>query len=114
MAIDLDKMQAEIEQRRRVAEMFAGLPPMTLLNTTQAAAYLGLRPQTLAQWRCEGIGPTHSGGRPLHYSVAALDAFAAARRKAAETPGAASARQAQALRRVSAPAGHGRKASPAT
>ncbi|MBO9650251.1 MAG: helix-turn-helix domain-containing protein [Variovorax sp.] len=113
MAIDLDKLEAELEKRRRVAQMFAGLPDDTLLNTSQAAAFLGLQPQTLAQWRCEGVGPTHSGGRPIYYSVKALNDFAASRRKAVEAPGAAKARQAQAMGRLSAPAGlSSRKAAP--
>jgi len=115
MAIDLDKMEAEIEERRRVARMFDGLPPTTRLNTAQAAAYLGNRPQTLAQWRHERAGPEHSAGRPVTYTVAALDAFAASRRKDPEEPGAEKARQARAMGRLSTPNRlASRKAAPAT
>lgn len=52
-----------------------------LLNTRQAAAYLGLRPSTLARWRTSGGGPafTPLGSRLIYYQITALDAFIASR-----------------------------------
>ena len=41
-----------------------------LLTAPQAAALLGLRPQTLASWRCEGRRdqpPYHRLGRSIRY-----------------------------------------------
>lgn len=52
------------------------------LRPRDAAAYLGLRPQTLARWRCEGGKiPFVRLGRAVAYDVADLDAFAAAQKQ---------------------------------
>ncbi len=39
------------------------------LNETQAAERLGVRPSTLAHWRCAGIGPRYAkiGGRVRYF-----------------------------------------------
>jgi hypothetical protein len=50
------------------------------LTASEAAAYLRLKPATLANWRCKGIGPAYMcySNRAIRYSRAALDAFKAA------------------------------------
>lgn len=46
------------------------------LTTPQAAAYLGLQPATLEQWRWSGRGPRFIKlGRACRYRVADLDAY---------------------------------------
>ena len=48
-----------------------------MLNTHQAAAALGLRPQTLAEWRTRGIGPRYRKyGRAVRYSMTDIVAYA--------------------------------------
>jgi hypothetical protein len=50
--------------------------PAGLLNTAQAAAYLGREPQTLRKWRSLGEGPRFSGrGRGVRYRLRDLDAW---------------------------------------
>jgi predicted DNA-binding transcriptional regulator AlpA len=48
--------------------------PDTMLRTPQAADVCGLRPQTLHDWRCRGIGPTyyHLGRRAIRYRAGDL------------------------------------------
>lgn len=50
------------------------------LNTEEAAAYLGIRPNTLEVWRCKHKGPRYSklGARVL-YDLDDLEAFFTAR-----------------------------------
>jgi len=49
---------------------------MDFLNTTAAAAMLGVAPATLVQWRHLGRGPDfHKVGRLVRYKRADLDAF---------------------------------------
>ncbi len=50
------------------------------LNTEEAAAYLGIRPNTLEVWRCKHKGPRYAkiGSRVL-YAPEDLEAFFAAR-----------------------------------
>ncbi|WP_305825832.1 helix-turn-helix domain-containing protein [Massilia brevitalea] len=60
-------------------------PPLTqsspgsspLVSRREAAAYLGLAPQTLAQWACSGRGrlPMVKVGRKVQYKKTDLDAF---------------------------------------
>ena len=52
------------------------------LNTHQAAEYMGLRPQTLYNWRFRGIGPAYTviSGRAIRYDLRDLHAFMATRR----------------------------------
>jgi hypothetical protein len=47
-----------------------------LLTTAEAAAYMRLKPQTLAKWRSHGKGPSfvQLGGK-VFYRVAELDAY---------------------------------------
>jgi len=52
------------------------------LRPNEAAAYLGIRPQTLARWRCEGGKiPWVRLGRAVVYDLADLDAFADANKR---------------------------------
>lgn len=52
------------------------------LRRKDAAAYLGVAPQTLARWAVEGFGPsTIHMGRAVTYAVEDLDQFAASRRR---------------------------------
>ena len=56
-----------------------------VLTTEEAAIYLGLSPQTLANWRVRGLGPVYlrlgSPGRPrIVYLPEDLDAFLRANR----------------------------------
>lgn len=48
-----------------------------LMNTQQAAEYLGRKPNTLQEWRCKGGGPVYikSGHRTIHYRKTDLDAW---------------------------------------
>lgn len=49
------------------------------LNTRDAAAYLGLKPGTLAVWRCQNRGPAyHKIGRRVLYDFNDLEAYASA------------------------------------
>ena len=50
------------------------------LNTDEAAAYLGIRPNTLEVWRCKHKGPRYAkiGSRVL-YDIDDLEGFFAAR-----------------------------------
>lgn len=46
------------------------------LNNREAAAFLGVRPNTLEVWRCKHIGPRYSKlGRRVLYDVADLEEF---------------------------------------
>lgn len=50
------------------------------LNTHEAAAYLGVRPNTLEVWRCKHRGPRYAKlGSRIVYDPDELDAFFAAR-----------------------------------
>lgn len=49
------------------------------LNTKQAAAYLGLKPNTLEIWRCKNRGPKYSKlGSRVIYDIDELDDYYAA------------------------------------
>ena len=52
-----------------------------LFDPQEASDYLRIAKQTLARWRCYGLGPqfVRIGGR-IFYDVADLDAFIAARK----------------------------------
>ena len=52
-----------------------------LLDPQEASEYLRIAKQTLARWRCYGLGPcfVRIGGR-IFYDMADLDAFIAARK----------------------------------
>lgn len=53
------------------------------LRTPQAAKYLDVAPNTLANWRVRGGGPNYSKiGRTVVYAVVDLDDFRAQRRRA--------------------------------
>jgi len=58
--------------------MDGGMSASPLLTPAEAAAYLRLRPNTLARWRCDGTGPRFIGGggrgRRVTYRRADLDA----------------------------------------
>ena len=50
------------------------------LNTHEAAAYLGLKPNTLEVWRCKHRGPRYAKlGSRILYDQDELDAFFSAR-----------------------------------
>jgi hypothetical protein len=52
-----------------------------LLVTTEAAKRLGVAPQTLSRWRCEGRGPDYlKVGGKVFYARSDLDAFLVAAR----------------------------------
>lgn len=56
---------------------------MEKLTTKQAAAYLGLKPNTLDVWRCKRVRyqpPYLKLGRAIRYELADLDAWLAANR----------------------------------
>ena len=61
---------------------------MELLIPLQAATILGVKVETLTQWRCAGTGPAYHriGGAhkgAIRYSMADLDAYIASARQAA-------------------------------
>lgn len=50
--------------------------PNALLNTNEAAAFLGLKPRTLVKWRVAGYGPIFfKVGSRVRYRVRDLDAW---------------------------------------
>ncbi|WP_419783306.1 helix-turn-helix domain-containing protein [Maridesulfovibrio sp.] len=50
-----------------------------LMNTPEAAEYLGFRPNTLEVWRCHGRGPRYCKlGRKVVYKKNDLDSFVTA------------------------------------
>lgn len=50
----------------------------TLLDPRQAAEYLRVKPQTLANWRMNGRGPEYVRlGRLIRYRIAQLEAWIA-------------------------------------
>jgi hypothetical protein len=50
--------------------------PAGLLDSAEAAAYLGRDPKTLRNWRSTGQGPRFSGrGRGVRYRLRDLDAW---------------------------------------
>lgn len=50
--------------------------PVGLLDQKGAAAYLGCKEQTLADWRCKRIGPAHiKVGRLVRYSLEDLQSW---------------------------------------
>lgn len=52
--------------------------PHRLLDTAQAAEYLRVQVQTLANWRVEGRGPAFVRvGRLIRYRLSAIDAWLA-------------------------------------
>jgi hypothetical protein len=48
-----------------------------LLDNTAAAEYIGIKPQTLHLWRCQGRGPAFHkvGGTRIRYRLRDLEAF---------------------------------------
>lgn len=55
---------------------------MNLLNTRQAASYLGLTASTLESWRSRGGSPVFIKlGKAVRYSEADLDDFKASRKR---------------------------------
>ena len=48
-----------------------------LLNETEAADILGVRPRTLSNWRCRGGGPIYvkMGSKAVRYRLNDLNAF---------------------------------------
>ena len=51
-------------------------PTRRFLDTSEAAAFIGLSPCTLEAWRVRGGGPSyHKFGKAIRYSVADLEAF---------------------------------------
>jgi hypothetical protein len=80
-------LQPAIRSRGRpavaaTAEAMAALPSDGLLTTRQAAAWLGLSPSTLQDWRVYGGGPEFLkiGKRRVAYELAELQRFAAQNR----------------------------------
>jgi hypothetical protein len=56
---------------------------VNLLDTTQAAARLGLKPCTLEKWRSTGGGPRYVKlGRCVRYRIVDLDGFTESRLRA--------------------------------
>lgn len=53
--------------------------PDRLLTTAQAAERLGMAEQTLANWRCAGVGPAYVrvGTRTIRYRSSALGQYIA-------------------------------------
>jgi TraM recognition site of TraD and TraG len=68
--------------RARTAEPAAERPPSGLIGASRAAAYMGLKPQTLAKMRVYGTSPPfHKVGSRVLYNVADLDAWLLRRRR---------------------------------
>jgi hypothetical protein len=65
-----------------------------IFDTAAAAAYLGVSPRTLQDWRFRGVGPKYLAysSRACRYRVADLDAWLAAQERTSTSdpgPGAA-------------------------
>ena len=60
--------------------------PDAMLTTSEAAELLGLRPHTLHDWRCRGIGPPYHrlGARAVRYRAGDLRAWVEAQRVEAQ------------------------------
>lgn len=72
------------------AELLAEARTATNLNTEQAAAYLGMSPNTLHRWRWSGEGPRfRKFGRSVRYARTDLDAYAEAAARDNTSAGAA-------------------------
>jgi hypothetical protein len=58
--------------------MIETAPPGRLMNTTDAAAWLGFSPRTLMKWRVKGGGPIYSKlrGHAVRYKLEDLEVFA--------------------------------------
>ncbi|MDO4919899.1 helix-turn-helix domain-containing protein [Kocuria sp.] len=64
--------------------MIAPLDPASRLTTSESAEYLGVRPQTMANWRSAGTGPPfYKIGAAVQYRVADLDTWIEAQKIAA-------------------------------
>lgn len=54
-----------------------------LVDVAEAAAYLAVRPETLATWRCDGVGPVFvrigAGRGAIRYRKADLRAYVESR-----------------------------------
>lgn len=66
---------------RAVSAALQGVNTKTVMTEAEAAHYLGFAPNTLRQWRVEGIGPKYSkpAGTAVRYLKESLDAWLAAR-----------------------------------
>ena len=54
-----------------------------LLDTTQAAEFLGLSKLTMNRWRCQGLGPSYvKFGNKIKYKLDDLEAYIASHRVA--------------------------------
>lgn len=52
-----------------------------VLDPDQASAFIGAEPKTLANWRCQGIGPAFIRvGRKIVYDPADIEAWKASNR----------------------------------
>jgi hypothetical protein len=60
----------------QIDEVRVRVLPDGRISRADAAAFLGLRPKTLADWKCRGLGPqpVRVGGR-VFYRLADLEAF---------------------------------------
>jgi excisionase family DNA binding protein len=57
------------------------------MDTTEAAAYLGLKPATLIRWRLDRRGPTYTKiGNRVKYLRSDLDTYVASRRVESQEP----------------------------
>lgn len=65
----------------------------TLIDTPQAAEYLGIKPSTLEIWRVRGTGPIYKKiGRLVRYSADDLDAYLEAQTRSSTSQPAATIR----------------------
>ncbi len=77
--------QAPATPARKIAPVsLTKYPPLNevtrdLLTTDETAFYLGLKPQTLRKWHCEGKGvirPTYIGSKPMYKKAAVQELIA--------------------------------------
>jgi hypothetical protein len=55
------------------------VPPKKFITNVEAAARIGVTPDTLSVWRSQGEGPQHVGsGKLVRYAVTAVDDWLAA------------------------------------
>ncbi|MEM6257628.1 MAG: helix-turn-helix domain-containing protein [Planctomycetota bacterium] len=64
-----------------IAARLADAPPTRWLDTSAAAAHLGVSKSTLERWRSQSKGPAYSvlGDSAVRYDVRVLDAWAQSR-----------------------------------
>jgi predicted DNA-binding transcriptional regulator AlpA len=69
-------VKRELEERTEARIMKTDTTNDKLLDTRAAASLLGLNPDTLRNWRCQGVGPAFVRlGRAVRYRPTDVEAY---------------------------------------